>query len=174
MERLPRTTSLSLWRGTPMALASWLTLMPKGSSHSSSNTRPGCIGGLTRSSAAISSVRLSLSIICFLILLLFSLNSIVVLGYLHTVGVARLIIELKADAPLHVDADRPLPLTVARELVQPIGGGLRKLREASSLVQYRQLRFRPFKDLRRDLPGAPAHEDPRRILVPEAPYHGLV
>lgn len=56
-------------------------------------------------------------------------------------------IEAKTDAPLIVDANAPLPVTVSREPLQPVAGRNAQIFHHCCLVKYRQLSHRACRNV---------------------------
>ena len=79
----------------------------------------------------------------------------------------------KADPPLVVYADRPLPGSVALQLLEPIAGRYPKRIQLGSGVQLLQTSLGEPPQVTRYLPDRLALEEPRRASIREGPDHAV-
>src|SRR5947209_17124986 len=84
----------------------------------------------------------------------------VVVDDLHGVGVA--VSPHKADSPLVVDPNAPLPCSVTLELLEPVRGWNRQIFESYCGIEHTQFPKGGPMQVGRNLPGAPEVEQPLR------------
>jgi hypothetical protein len=84
------------------------------------------------------------------------------------------IAPLKTDAPLIVDADAPLPLTVGMKLFKPIRRRHSQIRESRRAIQHSQLAQRNLLNIIRKLPRPLKIEDLFGFFALERPNHALM
>jgi hypothetical protein len=80
-------------------------------------------------------------------------------------------IEPETNPPLAVDADTPLPVTVARQFFQLVGWGHPQILNPQGRIQLRQAHHRPLQNLARQAARLAAGKEDFRFRIGEGLYH---
>jgi len=83
------------------------------------------------------------------------------------------IFPLKADPPLIVHADAPLPCSLSAELFQPICWRDPQINNRDSPMEHSQFAKRHLLNIRRKLSRSIQVKDTLRFLTSKAPDHGI-